>query len=217
MAGFIERGMPRDWEMAQMITMADATTFEVYMGNMRQMMAEQINFTELVIFNRCNKDTKRNTFRKLVRTLNRRAQVVFESQDGNDGYDDEIELPYDINADFIKVEPENFGIFYVDIMDRPERYDGKTVEYTGELLIPEELGGEAFVPGRMVMTCCEADMRFLGLICKYSEASKYHNRDWVTVRGKVHAEENEEYGGIGPVIYCDSVCKAEKIDEIAGF
>ncbi|MBQ8547015.1 MAG: hypothetical protein IJ427_00810, partial [Lachnospiraceae bacterium] len=76
MSGFIERGMPRGWELAQMITMADAGTFEVYMSNMRQMMAEQINFTELVIFNRCTAETKRNTFRKAVRALNRRAQVL---------------------------------------------------------------------------------------------------------------------------------------------
>ena len=93
MSGFIDRGMPKDWELAQMITMADATTFEVYMSNMRQMMAEQINFTELVIFNRCTKDTKRNSFRKAVRALNRRAQVMFESEDGEDGFDDEIDLP----------------------------------------------------------------------------------------------------------------------------
>ena len=211
--------LPDGWFLNQQITVIDASTFDLYLKNMKPLLGQMLRYTEMVICNRSDDvpEEKLGNYYVQLKAMAQNAEIIFEGKDGEIKGDFNIELPYDINADFIKVEPENFGIFYVDIMDRPERYDGKTVEYTGELLIPEELGGEAFVPGRMVMTCCEADMRFLGLICKYGEASKYHNRDWVTVRGKVHAEENKEYGGIGPVIYCDSVCKAEKIDEIAGF
>ena len=201
MAGFIERGMPRDWEMAQMITMADATTFEVYMGNMRQMMAEQINFTELVIFNRCNKDTKRNTFRKLVRTLNRRAQVVFESQDGNDGYDDEIELPYDINAEVIEIADDDYGIFYMDALDRPEKYEGKVVHFTAMLYKGRDIPKGYYVPGRFAMTCCANDIGFVGMLCKGDFAGDFKLRDWVKITAEVKVEYQKEYGGKGPVLY----------------
>jgi hypothetical protein len=35
-------------------------------------------------------------------------------------------LPYDVNADVIKVEDEDYGIWYIDAMERPEVYEGNT-------------------------------------------------------------------------------------------
>ena len=201
MSGFIERGMPRGWEMAQMITMADAGTFEVYMSNMRQMMAEQINFTELVIFNRCTADTKRNTFRKAVRALNRRAQVLFESEDGEDGFDDEIDLPYDLNADIIEIEDDDYGIFYLDALDQPQKYNGKTVRFTAMVYKGRDIPKGFFVPGRFAMTCCADDIGFVGMLCKGPQAENFKLRDWVKVTAKVAVEYQREYGGEGPVLY----------------
>lgn len=200
MSGFIERGMPRDWELAQMITIADATTFEVYMSNMRQMMAEQINFTELVIFNRCTQDTKRNTFRKAVRALNRRAQVMFESEDGNDGFDDEIDLPYDIHADVIEIEDDDYGIFYLDALDQPEKYAGKTIRFTAMVYKGRDIPKGYFVPGRFAMTCCADDIGFVGLLGKGAAADGFKVRDWVKVTAKVILEYHKEYNGAGPVL-----------------
>ena len=200
MSGFIDRGMPRDWELAQMITMADAGTFEVYMSNMRQMMAEQINFTELVIFNRCTADTKRNTFRKAVRALNRRAQVLFESEDGEDGFDDEIDLPYDLNAEVIEIEDDDYGIFYLDALDQPNKYDGKTVKFTAMVYKGRELPKGYFVPGRFAMTCCADDIGFVGMLCKGPQADAFKLSDWVKVTAKISVEYQREYNGEGPVL-----------------
>lgn len=46
----------------------------------------------------------------------------------------EEDLPYDINADVIEIKPEDYGIWYIDCMDQPERYQGKTVEFTAMVL-----------------------------------------------------------------------------------
>lgn len=214
MAGFIDRGMPRDWEMAQMITMADATTFENYMNNMRQMMAEQINFTELVIFNRCTKDTKRNTFRKAVRSLNKRAQVMFEAEDGNNGFDDEIDLPYDLNAPIIDIEDDDYGIFYLDALDQPEKYEGKTVRFTAMFYRGKEIPKGYFVPGRFAMTCCANDIGFVGMLCKLGpQAEKFKLRDWVKVTASIKIEYQKEYNGKGPVLYPVDMVATEKPKE----
>lgn len=200
MSGFTMRGMPKDWEVAQFITLVDATTFEVYMSNMRQMMAEQINFTELVIFNRCTKDTKRNTFRKLVRALNRRAQVMFESEDGNDGFDDEIDLPYDLDAPVVEIEDDDYGIFYLDALDQPQKYTGKTVHFTAMVYKGKDIPKGYFVPGRFAMTCCVDDIGFVGMLGKGAIADKFQLRDWVKVTAKVVLEYHKEYNGEGPVL-----------------
>lgn len=211
--------LPDGWFLNQQITIIDSSTFDIYLKNMKPLLGQMLRYSEMVICNRSDDvpEEKLGSYYMQLKAMAQNAEIIFEGKDGEIKGDFNIELPYDIDADFIQIKPEDFGIFYVDIMDRPKRYEGKTVEYTGELLIPPELGPDAFVPGRMVMTCCEADMRFLGLICKYKGASSFRNKDWATVTGVVHVEDNREYGGEGPIIYCSKAVKAEKIDEIAGF
>ena len=211
--------LPDGWFLNQQITIVDTSTFDLYLTNLKPLLGQMLKYTEMVICNRADdiSEEKLGSYYMQLKAMAQNAEIIFEGEDGEIRGDFNIELPYDIDADFIQVKPEDFGYFYVDMMDRPERYDGKRVEYTGELLIPPELGGEAFVPGRTVMTCCEADMKFLGIICKYKGASAYSNGDWVKVRGTVRAEENEQYGGIGPVIYCDEVVRTTGIDEVVGF
>ena len=34
-------------------------------------------------------------------------------------------MPYDLDADIIDIEDADYGIFYVDMEDHPERYRGK--------------------------------------------------------------------------------------------
>lgn len=209
----LEQGFPNRWELAQMITTVDASTFEAYLNNMRQMMMEQISYTELVIFNRCNAETKKNTIRKQVRAMNRRAQVVYESENGEDGIDDEIELPYDIEAPVIDIEDDDYGIFYLDALDAPEKYVGKTVRFTAMVYRGKETPKGAFVPGRFAMTCCADDIAFIGFICKGEQANYFKMREWVKVTAQVKCEYYKEYGGDGPVLYLKNIEPAKKPEE----
>ncbi len=44
------------------------------------------------------------------------------------------QLPYDINADVIQVDDEDYGIWYMDVSERPEVYAGKKVRFKGQVL-----------------------------------------------------------------------------------
>lgn len=209
----LEQGFPGRWELAQLITTADASTFEAYMSNMRQMMVEQIAYTELVIFNRCSAETKKNSFRKQIRAINRRAQVVYEAVDGEDGIEDEIELPYDIEAPVIEIEDDDYGIFYLDALDAPEKYVGKTVHFTAMVYRGKETPKGAFVPGRFAMTCCADDIAFIGFLCKGEQANYFKMREWVKVTAEVKCEYYKEYGGEGPVLYLKKIEPAKRPEE----
>jgi hypothetical protein len=194
----LDTGFPRRWELSQIITIADAGTFETYMANMRQMMNEMIAFTELVIFNKCVSTTKRNTLKKLVRTLNRRAQCVFEALDGETaGYDDEVPLPYDLNAEICDIPDDDYGIFYLDVLDNIDKYVGKTVRFLAMVYRGKETPKGTFVPGRFAMTCCAADIAFIGFLC-YGD-TQFKTRDWVKVTCKIEKQYLPEYEGDGPV------------------
>lgn len=209
----LENGFPSGWELAQMITTVDAGTFEAYMNNMRQMMMEQIGYTELVIFNRCTAETKKNSFRKAVKTFNRRAQVVYEVLDGEDGVEDEIELPYNMDAPVIEIEDDDYGIFYLDALDDPKKYEGKTVRFTAMVYRGKELPKGTFVPGRFAMTCCADDITFIGFLCKGEQANYFKLWEWVKVTAKIKCEYYKEYEGEGPVLYLEKIELTKKPEE----
>ena len=50
---FYQTDMPRYWDLAQHIVTVDASTFQIYMNNMKSLFMEMIRNADLVIFNRC--------------------------------------------------------------------------------------------------------------------------------------------------------------------
>lgn len=70
--------VPKGWTIVQVITLIDAATFTVYNNNMKSLMAEHIQNADMVVFNRITDDSDINTMRMAVKTINRRAQIVFE-------------------------------------------------------------------------------------------------------------------------------------------
>ena len=118
--------LPRLWDWAQVVTTADGTTFENYMTNMRKLLTDPMKTADMITVNRCGPDFNKSSWRKQLRAMNNAATIFFENLDGtvDDGIRDE-DLPYDMKAETIAIAEDQFGIFYVDSMDHPERYDGK--------------------------------------------------------------------------------------------
>ena len=118
--------LPRLWGWAQVVTTADATTFDNYMANMRKILTDPMKAADMIYVNRCGENFNKASWRKQLRAMNSAATILFENLDGtvDDGITDE-DLPYDMKADVIAISEEQFGLFYVDSMDHPERYDGK--------------------------------------------------------------------------------------------
>ena len=215
-----ELKLPDDWNIYQQITIIDGSTFDLYIQNMKPLLGAMLRNSELVIVNRCDgiADEKLTSYRRTIRAMSRESEIVLEDKNGEiEQATLEEDLPYDINADVIEIKPADYGIWYIDCMDQPERYKGKTVEFTAMVLKSPKFPKGQFVPGRMAMTCCEADMTFLGFICKAREARNLENRQWVKVRAKIEYEEWQDYGGVGPVLYAESVEPAEPIKDIVQF
>ncbi|MCQ2506702.1 MAG: GTPase [Lachnospiraceae bacterium] len=208
-SSFVDKGMPRNWVMAQMISLINAQTFESYLSNMRQFMNEQMMFTELVIFNRCNVNTKKQSLRKAVKAVNRGAQVVYDFVDGSDGSNEEDDLPYNINADIIEIEDDDYGIFYLDAADNPKKYDGKTVKFKGMIYKDRKFKGNDFVPGRLCMTCCANDVAFVGFVCRGNLGMLKH-KDWAVITAKIHVEYDKDYEGDAPFLDLINISASSK-------
>ncbi len=209
MWNFKEMKLPWHWKVEQQITTIDGSTFPMYYTNMRSLLAEMVRNSEMIIFNRCDGITDLNAYKRNIKAVNPRAEVIFEDANGEITDILEDDLPYDLTQDVLKLDDFGYGIWYLDSMDHMERYVGKTIEFLAMVLKPEGFPKGYFVPGRMAMTCCADDMAFLGYACEYAEADKLKQKDWVRVKASVTKEYREECQGEGPVLHAVSVEKAK--------
>ncbi len=204
----LETPLPKGWIIVQELATVDATTFELYLNNMRTMIMEQLFHADVVIFNRCDDSTDKGKFRRNVKALNRKAQLVYERADGSLDEREE-ELPFDISGDELEITDADYAIWYMDCLENPKRYEGKKVHFLALVYNPERLKKGVFVPGRFAMTCCVEDVTFIGFKCKYAKEEEIPHRSWIDITAEVRVEFAKEYKGKGPVLYPVSVVLAE--------
>ncbi len=213
MATLMEMNLPKGWMVVQALATVDATTFDMYLANMRAMIMEQIFQADVVIINRCDDNTPKGKFRRAIKVINRKAQIAYERADGTVDNGEMEELPYDLNQDIIDITDMDYGIWYMDALDDPRKYEGKKVRFLALVYRPEKLKKGVFVPGRFAMTCCADDITFVGFKCKYDKASEIPHKSWITITAEMHTEFAIEYKGKGPVLYALDVQPAEKPED----
>lgn len=209
MWNFKEMKLPRHWNIEQQITTIDASTFPMYYTNMRSLLAEMLRESDLIIFNRCDGIRDLSSYKRNVKAINQKAEIVFEDANGEVNAIMEDELPYDLKQDTLELDNIGYGVWYLDALDHAERYAGKQMVFTAMVLKPKGFPEDYFVPGRMAMTCCADDMAFLGFACEYEGAGALRERDWVRVRAEMRWEYWADYDGEGPVLHAVSVEKCE--------
>lgn len=193
--------LPENWGIAQETMMVDASTITAFNQNMRQLVVDKLNTAELVIFTRVEPEQDRTELHKLVRGISRGAQIVYDLTDGRSEEDDiEDPLPFDLNADIVEIADRDYALFYRDLVDEPAKYEGKTVRYKGLCANNMRLPKDTFLAGRHIMTCCEADIAYCPLVCKWDRAKSVKHKGWGIVEGRINEKFSNIYGKKGPVI-----------------
>ena len=211
--------MPEGWMINQVMTFFDATTFVNYNANMRQLVYDKIENTQLVVFNRYDQTMDKMQLHKIVRGISRRCDIVYEYVGGKADFDDiEDPLPFDINAPVIEIEDRDYAFFYRDLTENLEAYIGKTVKFKGLVATDKRLPPQDIVVGRHVMTCCEADIQYCGLACVLPQVMDVKLRDWICVTAKVQFQKHTIYKGKGPVLVAEKaiICN-EPEEQLATF
>lgn len=210
-ADFMELELPKGWIPVQCITTVNAETLDLYLGNMRSLMVEHFQHCDVVIYNRCTLDNKKAAMRRIVKGINGNAAIAYESDDPAFYEAKEEDLPYDIHADVITIEDDDFGIWYLDARDNPQNYKDKTVQFKAFVKRTKTMPKNQFIPGRHIMTCCEDDIAFLGFVCESPLGSTIKNDTWITITARVTYEKHPAYNGQeGPVLHARNIAGAEK-------
>ena len=211
--------LPEDWMVYQEIAIIDSTTAISYNANMRQQMVDKLTSAEMVVFNRVTENTDKMALHKIVRGISRKANICYEDVSGEIEFDQiQDPLPFDINAPVIEIKDEDFAIFYRDMTEEMPKYLGKTVKFKGIVALDKSLPNSQFAIGRHIMTCCEADIAYRGVVAKGMGNLKLSTRDWVTVEGVLNEEYSKLYQGDGPVLTVKKIEKSTKPQqEVATF
>ncbi len=202
--------LPANWVLYQIMTFVEAGTFELYAKNMGQLMMEKITNADLLVFNRATPELRESLRKRNLRMVNRRADIYFENTDGtSEDYLTGDECPFDLNQPVVDVPDDDFGAWYVDVMDHPDRWAGKDVHMKLLMCHSKKYPG-IHCPGRFAMVCCENDIQFLGLIAKGIGLKDYNNRDWIDVTARMAVENHDAYQGKGPVMHVMSIAPCAK-------
>ncbi|MET0017349.1 GTP-binding protein [Oscillibacter sp.] len=210
--------LPANWVLYQIMCMVQASTFDTYARNMGQLMMEKITNADMLIFNRCTPELRDSLRKRNLRMVNRRADIYLENDDGtSEDYLTGDECPFDMTQDVIDIPDDDFGVWYVDVMDHPDRYKDKLV-HTKLVMCHSKKYPGVDCPGRFAMVCCEKDVTFLGLLARGKNLDQYKNHDWMEVTAKMGVEKHSAYKGQGPVMNVVSVGPCEKpAQEIVSF
>lgn len=205
----IQEILPPHWVLYQIVTTVDCTTFDLYSKNMASLMMQHISNADMVIFNRCTDALAEMLRGRNIKMLNRRAEMFLEyTDDRMEEYDDGTP-PFDLSKPVLELSDDDFGVWYVDVMDNLDRYRGKVVSFLGQVAKSEQFPKGTCACGRFAMVCCAEDTTFLGLLLKGPEIKDLNTKDWIRVTARVDIENMKIYQGDGPVLHVLDIQSAE--------
>lgn len=204
---------PSTFQVAQIVSFIDFSTFGVYYNNMRQMFVDNLRFSDLVVINRCENPEDLAQYQTSLKLINGNAQWIAMNSKGEVQEAFETPLPYDIDQDVIIIENEHYARWYIDTFDHKERYNGKTVEFNALVLRSRKLPKGTGVVGRYALTCCDKDMQFYGHLCMIKNELKIKSKTWVKIKALIKYEYSNEYEEEEVVLHPISIEKIKEIDE----
>ena len=189
--------IPKKWMIEQELTTIDASTFPMYFqnGDLKSLLAEQIRGTELIMVNRCDGIDHKTliSYKRNLKAINPNAEIIFEDKDGEVDTAEAEDLPYDISRDPIELDGINYAIWFQDIFDHPDWYEGKNIRFLSSVIKPFDFPKGYFVSGRPIMGCCANDIRVFGNVVKYDGADELKDGDYVYLTAKVTPCEFDSY------------------------
>ncbi len=211
--------MPEGWIPYQNMLFADGRSFLSYNANMRSLVVDKLKDCDVCVFNRIPQGTDTMEFHKIVRGITRRADILYEYDDGK-VVPDEIEdpLPFDIEAPVIQVEDRDFALFYRDLTEEPKKYKDKTVSFKALAAVDKKFPDHTCALGRHIMTCCAADISYCALVSKLQPEMELKNSAWYQIKATIDIRFSKLYGKKGPIFVVESASPAEPpAEQVATF
>ncbi|MGN1399120.1 MAG: hypothetical protein ACI4WG_03875 [Erysipelotrichaceae bacterium] len=186
MLGKIEKQIDERMKIVFTHGLISRDNFELYFVNMKQMLYSMVKKCDMVTFNRFDDKQQLLAYQNSFRLMNDKCNFLFKSTLGYSEKAFGNLLPYDLNADKLTITEENYAVFFLDCNENYQNYLGKTVD----VIIQIRKQDDDYVAGRMVMTCCMADIQFLSFKILRNDVQE---NMWYHLQAKITATKNQ-YG-----------------------
>lgn len=198
-------GFIKNWEIAQTLTTIDASTFNMYMTNMRQFMYNHVVNAECIILNRSD-DADKRYLRNNLKSINQFSEIIYENRDGSVSNKIEDDL-FDVSKDLF-IEDVDYGLWYMDCIDNTDKYDKKTVTLKMKFVEDMEEYSNALIMGRRAMVCCANDIQNIAISCVGVNKDEIKKDKYYYLTGRLHAIRTES-GDKTAVLYVTETKEAE--------
>lgn len=209
-----EQGFYPKWEVAQHLTLIDASTFKVFVTNMKQFIYNHVYYADLCVFNRCDNEDKRY-LRNNIKGINPKLQIVYENVDGTvtNKIDEDM---FDASKP-LEISDDDFGLWFMDALDNPTKYDKATITLKLRYIEDHEEYSNLIYMGRNAMVCCSNDVAPVMIPVGGIEQSKVKKNNFYKFTGTIHVIKTQD-GKDACVIYAKSYEEAEPLkDELVYF
>ena len=102
----------------------------------------------------------------------------------------------------------NFFRWLRELYDNMGIYQGKRIEVIGFVFKNKGVKENEFVPARLMMVCCTADLQTVGMLCRYDKAKALKQDSWVKVTGTIRIIDFK--GQQIPIIEAENVVTTSK-------
>lgn len=142
------------------LTLIDWDTFQIYYATSLQTINQMVSVSDQVIFRGCPMKKVLAPYSQAFRLMNPKASYLRKDPMGYHEKAFDLFLPFSLDGD-ITISEKEFLPLWLDSFDHPEHYDGKIIHFTDPLEIRRNSRDGKTACGRVVMTCCMADLQFM--------------------------------------------------------
>lgn len=186
-----EHGLINNWEIAEILTTVDASSFRSQLLNLRQFMYDHLKISEVAIFNRF-KDMDDHLFiRNNLKAINPHIQIIFEDENHEIVEFADSDL-FDLSLDPLEINDADYGLWYMDASSDPNKYENKHVVINVKLLEDLRQYEKALIMGRRAMVCCADDIADVGLTCVGIDKKAIEKEKYYKIDGIIHCIDDED-------------------------
>ena len=187
--------LPECMKVAFAITLIEWDTFQPHYVSHIQQIREMVSESNQVTFRGCPQRRMLEPYSQAFRVMNPKAAYLRQDPMGYHEKAFDIFVPFSLEADEIPIDEKNYLPFWLDAFDHPEHYNGKTIRFTEPVEIRKSDADGTLSCGRVVMTCCMADLQFMSFELDAAQSSGAdapggQAEGWVTFDALAETAEN---------------------------
>jgi len=181
--------LPDTLNVTSTVTLIDWAAIDSDLLHSRQQISQMVSESQQVTFRGCPSKDLLVPYAQDFKLMNHKASYLRQDPMGFHEKAFDLFLPYSLDEQRITVKARHYLAFWLDASDHPEHYNGKLIHFPDPLELRRFDDSGSWSAGRVVMTCCMADLQFMSFELEAADSETIHGgRGNMGAAGRTTAE-----------------------------